>query len=584
MILQALAAYYDAMAARGEIAPAGWCRAKTAFALVLEADGSLRELMPLKEEEQRGKKTVQVPKIMMVPAQEKRTAGIAPNFLCDSSSYLLGMDGKGKPERARSCFAASAALHRRLLEQAESPAARAVCAFFSRWRPEEAEEHPAIQPYRDELMKGGNLVFRFEGRFVQGDEAVRRVWEENRQDTELPRGQCLVTGKEGPIARLHASIQGVKGAQSSGAALVSFNSHAFESYNKTQNYNAPVSCDAAFAYTTALNTLLADREHVRFLGDTTMIYWAKSAERAYQDAFAAMLNLDGAGDEAILIRAMGALSQEDYFDFDQVRLSPDMEFYILGLSPNSSRLAVRFFYRNTFGKLAKNFQAHYDRLKIVQPAYDKREHLSINQLLYETVNPHAKVKAASPALSGALLRSLLEGTDYPAALFNGVWLRIRAEKEITRGRAAILKAYWLKRKGIDDKDKIAKQEGWTMKLNEACDYQPYVLGRLFRVLEAIQQAANPGINTTIKDRYFNSACATPAAVFGQLLKRKNSHMRVLNRDKRGLAVNYEKRLTEVMGKIHETLPARLNREEQSAFVLGYYHERQQQFASKEKED
>lgn len=167
---------------------------------MLEADGTLRELMPLKEEEQRGKKTVQVPKIMMVPAQEKRAGStIIPNFLCDSSSYLLGVDGKGKPERARSCFAASAALHHRLLEQAEGPVARRCAPSSPAGGRRRQRSTRIIQPYRDELMKGGNLVFRFEGRFVQEDEAVRRVWEESRPRHGAPPRQCLLPEKKGPL-------------------------------------------------------------------------------------------------------------------------------------------------------------------------------------------------------------------------------------------------------------------------------------------------------------------------------------------------------------------------------------------------
>ena len=578
MILQALTDYYEVMAARGLAAPEGWCRAKANFALVLEEDGTLSGLMNLREQQADG---AERPRVLTVPEQEKRTSGIVPHFLCDTASYLLGIDGKGNPERAKKCFAASAALHRRLLDKADNPAARAVCAFFDLWDPERASESPALEGREDELKQGGNLVFRFAGSLVHETEEIRALWQESRRDVSLPQGRCLVTGKVGPIARIHTSIQGVKGAQSSGAALVSFNAPAFESDGKAQNYNAPVSCEAAFAYTTALNALLADREHVWVLGDTTVVCWAKDGEPAYQDAFAAMINAGGEGDATTVFSAMDKLANGKFFDFEQIRLQPEMEFYILGLAPNAGRLAVRFFYRSTFGDLAKHYQEHYKRLDIVKPAYDSREHLSVWHLLRETVNSHSKETKVSPLLPAALFRSILEGTAYPAALLNGVWLRIRAEGEITRGRAAIIKAYWLKRK--KDDSTMANEEVWTVKLNEECSYPPYVLGRIFRVLESIQQAASPGINATIKDRFFNSACATPAAVFSVLLRLKNSHMRVLNRDKKGLAVSYEKRLTELAGKLNETLPVRLNREEQSAFVLGYYHERQQQFATKEKE-
>ena len=117
-----------------------------------------------------------------------------------------------------------------------------------------------------------------------------------------------------------------------------------------------------------------------------------------------------------------------------------------------------------------------------------------------------------------------------------------------------------------------------MELNQDTTYQPYLLGRLFAVLEGLQQAANPGINTTIRDRYFNSACATPAVVFPQLLKLAQAHLKKLGG---GLEVNYNKQISDILAKFDRDYPASLNLYDQGIFQLGYYHQTQARFTKKE---
>ena len=592
MILQALYDYYTAMAAKGKMAKAGWNPAKVQFALLIDEKGTLLDILRLKEKGYRGKKEVDVPQIMLLPKPVTRTMGIKANFLDDTSSYFLGVDTKGNDKRAQNCFRASAQLHQTLLQSVDHPAARAICAYFANWNPEEAKNHPALQGDLDEILSGGNLVFRFQGRYVHEEPEIARSWDQyQREEATETRGRCLVTGEYVPIARLHPSIKGVKNAQSSGASLVSFNATAFESYGKTQSYNAPVGEQAAFAYTTALNALLSDREHVRQIGDTTVVYWAQCAEPAYQDFFQNFAFQDIADGqkrtftENDLKRAMHLLSKGQVYSLNDVELDPKMPFYILGLSPNAARLSVRFFYRNCFGDFLQHIENHYRRLEIVKPSYDERERLSPYSLLYETVNKNAKDKAASPLLAGALMQAILNDTSYPNALLQNVLLRIRAECGITRGQAAILKATLIKNGYKDFRIKpdqqMNKEESWV-RLNEQSDYLPYVLGRLFSVLEGIQQAANPNLNTTIKDRYLTSACATPASVFPTLFRLEQSHMKVLLRDKRGLGVTLEKQLIELIDKIQETLPTHFNLNEQSAFMLGYYHQTQKRYEKKDR--
>ena len=580
MILQALTQYYEDLLRLGKINRPGWSKQKVSYSLLLSEEGELLQLLRLQQEIQHGNKTVLGPQEMWVPSPVKRSSGIRPNFLCDTSSYLLGVDGKGKADRSIDCFAASKALHLQLLKEVDSPVARAIVRFFEHWDPSQAASHPALQEDWEELLKGGNLTFSLSEQFAAQDPAIADAWTQHYEDSSADAEpiRCLVTGQTGTLARLHPSIKGVAGAQSSGASLVSFNAPAFCSFEHEQGANAPVSDYAAFAYTTALNTLLADRNRVSRVGDTTILCWAAGGESAYQDCFLMSIFNDSYTENDIL-NTLHHLSKGESIQWDDTRLSPDTRFYVLGLAPNAARLSVRFFWQNSFGALARNLERHYQRLEIIRPSFDKFPTLSIWRLVLETVRkapPGGRAPEPHPRLAGDLLLAVLNDTLYPATLLNGVELRIRAERSVSRGQAAILKAYYTKYLEQFQPDSPMK-EALTVELNEQTNYLPYLLGRLFAVLEGLQQRANPGINTTIKDRYFNSASATPAIVFPQLINLAQKH---LNKLDGGLAVYYDKQITELSSRITQTLPTRMSLAEQSAFQLGYYHETQRRYTAK----
>ena len=584
MILQALTEYYQSLAQAGKIAAQGWGPVKVSFALYLSPDGTLEGVSSTLVEQAKGKKTILAPRSMSLPAPVKRSSGVAANFLCDNSGYLLGADNKGKPQRALECFAACKALHEKILDGVDTPAANALLTFFRSWEPEKALEHPALAEHLDEILSGANLVFRTDGGFVHEDPAIRQAWEAYYHSAgDGPQGVCLVTGENGPIESIHPSIKNVAGAQSSGAALVSFNAPAFCSYGKEQNLNAPTGRFASFAYTAALNYLLADREHVYRVGDATVVCWAKTGEVGYQDIF--QMFFSDYYDEKDLKGLVGTLCQGNPVVYDGTKLDPNMEFYILGLSPNAARLSVRFFLRSTFGGFLQNVQAHYDRLEIVRPAYDKFEVLPLWKLLSETVNQNARDKSPAPELAGEVLRAVLNNTPYPATLLNGITLRIRAEREVTRGRAAILKAYYQKlaeTTGREHPD--VPKEVLQVSLNPDAANVPYTLGRLFSVLEAIQEAANPGINATIKDKYFNSAAATPGVIFPILINLAQKHLKKLRSSNAGLVIFYEKQITELCSCLGKSYPARMSLSQQGAFQLGYYHQTQARYQKNEEKE
>lgn len=586
MILQALTAYYEQLVRLGKLSAPGWDDSfKVSYELRLNDAGQLLRVVSLLTEKTVGKKTVLAPRAMRVPAHEKRSSGIAANFLCDNSTYLLGADEKGKPERAADCFKACAKLHHTILDGVDSPAARALLAYFDSWDPAQAAAHPLLAEQWKEITGNANLIFGYEAAdhshsFVNDDPAIQNAWQTHYNDrsADSDMGQCLITGKYAPIERTHPNISGVPGAQSSGAALVSFNAPAFCSYGHEQGDNAPVSKYAAFAYTTALNRLLADRNHCKHVGDTTILCWAENAEPVYQDAMS--MFLFGA-DEATGIQesdvqaALKRLSAGQTVPFLEKELSPDQHFYLLGLAPNAARLSVRFFLRDTFGSFAQNLQKHAEEMEIDCSEKEKFRTLPIWAVVNETTRtvPGQPAKP-SPQLAGDLLRAVLTGGRYPATLLNGVTLRIRAEQNVTRGRAAVIKAYYLRNYPTE-----LNKEVYTVSLNKTTNV-PYLLGRLFSVLEAVQKAANG--TTTIKDRYFNAACATPGMAFPTLLRLSQKHLRKLND---GLATHYDKQITELMAQLPESgFPVRLSLPDQGKFTIGYYHQTQKRYVKKNEEE
>lgn len=528
-----------------------------------------------------------------VPQQVKRAVNVAANFLCDNSGYILGADLKGNPKRTQDTFAAFQELHRKVLIGVDDLGARAVLSFLQGWNPAGAADHPLLEPVWKDLVSGGNIIFKLHDStgFVHNRPAMKAVWERfhsAKESTET--GQCLITGENGPIARLHANVKGVSGAQSTGAALVSFNLDAFTSYGKKQSLNAPVSEAAAFAYVTTLNYLLrSDRHHLR-IGESTVVFWAETAG-VEEDMIAELLNPGSTGVENIeesdekrdaserhhdtratrLVRdvlahlAEGRLPLEGVPDVD-----PDVRFFILGLSPNSARLSVRFWHEDTFGSLVERIGRHYTDMAITLPAWESGP-FSIYRIVKETA-PLGDMKRAAPLLAGAFTRSVLLGAAYPQGLYTALLSRIRADHELTPPRAAVIKACLVRRARIQGY--IEKERMMTVSLNEQSTDQAYLLGRLFALLEKAQQDATPGLNATIRDRYFGSASATPQAVFPVLLRLAQHH--IAKAEYGGLM---DKRIEGVLAGL-KGFPAHLNLEEQGLFVLGYYHQRQAFYTKK----
>ena len=415
MILQALTTYYEDLAKQGRISNLGWGEAKVSYALVINGIGDLTDVISLVDTDE-GETSVLKPKAMRVPMPAKRSGRlVAPRFLCDNSAYLLGIDSKGDPEQTLKCFEACKELHIKVLQDSDEPAAIALTTFFNKWVPEKAHTNAALMPYWDNIITGTNLIFHFEGVDIQDNKKIGQLWERYYTlSTDGPEMTCLVTGKKGPVERTHPFIKGIKDAQSSGAALISFNESAFCSYGKTQNYNAPMSKYASFAYTSALNYLIADKEHIHYVGDTAVLCWAEGGEPAYQGfASACLFGTPQNYSEKDILDKMKRLASGKKVEYDESRLDPMNPFYILGIAPNAARLSIRFFYKDSFGSLLNNINEHHQRMEIVRPKNDTFQTISVRQILYETINSKPKDKAKSKekevshVMTGEVMRSIL---------------------------------------------------------------------------------------------------------------------------------------------------------------------------------
>lgn len=553
MILQALKEYYDRKTADPDsgIAPLGWERKEVPFLIVLAEDGSLVRVEDTQE--MVGKKKRAKP--FLVPQSVKRSSGVAANLLWDNVEYVSGIVCKGKPDRVA---AQHADFLSRLAPLAGCASVDSVLAFLK--SPDFRERLYEQSAWKEAMEVCAFVSFQIAGHDVpvfREPDVIDRI-DATAGDSETT-GVCLVSGERDTIAELHPAVKGVFGTNTTGGNIVAFNFPAASSFGKSQGFNAPVGKRAAFQYTTALNTLLGkDSRQKMQVGDATIVFWS-SEKSALEDEFADYFREPQKDDpdrgvdavERLLCSVRAGAYVHD---------GGTARFYVLGLSPNAARIAVRFWHEGTVAEMEKRFADWFESLRIVHGPKD-REHLSLWRLLC-SIAPLGKSENVPPNLAGAVMRSILDGTPLPASLLPAAIVRIKAERDITYPRAKLIKAF-LNRN---------YERKLTMSLDKNNTNVGYRLGRLFAVLEKIQLAANPGINATIRDRFYASASATPAAVFGNLMRLSGHHLSKLDSDKKGLRIWLEKLVEEIVSGL-SAFPPHLSLEEQGMFAIGYYHQR-----------
>ncbi|MCP5249057.1 MAG: type I-C CRISPR-associated protein Cas8c/Csd1 [Candidatus Accumulibacter sp.] len=568
MILQALNDYYARKAAdpRTSLAPEGFEVKAIPFVLVIDADGRLLQLADRREGVGKKKEA----KAELVPQGAKKTSGVAANLLWDTAEYVLGVDTRGKPDRVAEQHQAFV---KRFVEafggDPEDAGLRAVKAFLERHVPSTREDLSA-HPAGAEIMETNPLLsfqLQTDAVLVCQRPAVVAALQAGQAGQGAPAdGICLVSGEADVIERLHPSIKGVWGAQTSGANIVSFNLDAFSSYGKTQSFNAPVGSRAAFAYTTALNHLLSKGSRQRIqVGDASTVFWAEKESGApFETAFLDFL--DARRDDCDPDRGTQAVASLYACVRDGRPFTTDdlQRFHVLGLSPNAARIAIRFWHVASIRELATAFLRHFGDLEIDRPGYEAAAPLSLYRLLSSTAL-QGKAENIAPNLGGDVMRAILKALPYPETLMQGALRRIRAEREVGFPRAALLKAYLIR--NCQDKE-------ITVSLNPENIDPGYCLGRLFAALERVQERAQGNLNASIRDRYYGAFSTTPTTVLPMLMRLKNHHLAKL--PNRGEAVNLEKLLAEIVDGLAD-VPARLSLTEQCRFAVGYYHQRQSFF-------
>lgn len=584
MILSALNDYYQRLLDddNANISPPGYSQGKISYVIMLREDGEVIDVLDIQDTS--GKKPV--PRNLSVPQAPKRSVNIASCFLWDKTSYVLGVSASSK--RSEQEHAAFKALHSEVSASEQDPGLKALLAFLKNWHPEKFQQHPAFTRH-GEAMLDSNIVFRLgdEPRYLHERPAARAVWARlSGSATGGREGICLVTGEQAPLARLHPAIKGVMGAQSSGASIVSFNLDSFTSYGKQQGENAPISEQAAFAYTTALNHLLRreSRQQLR-IGDATIVFWAQASDKQSaneaENLLAAFFDPKD-NDERAIKRVHDVLEQVrqglPLRDLDG-HLDDGTRIFVLGLAPNASRLSIRYWETQTLAVFAERLRWHFDDLKLEPLPW--RTPPAVWKLLLATVPHREGVKPKSedvpPQLAGELTRAILTGRRYPRSLLSNLIMRFRADGDVSGTRVALCKGVLAREQRLGNKD-INKGEP-PVSLDPTNTDPGYLLGRLFSTLENVQRAAlGKQINATIRDRYYGAASATPASVFPVLLRNAQHHLSRVRKDKPGFAVNLEKEIGGIVDQLGSAFPKNLRIEAQGHFAIGYYHQTQARFA------
>ena len=570
MILQALKNYYDRKSSDpdSQMAPAGWEWKEIPFVLVLNQDGDPVALNYTVEGSGKAKRT----KRFLVSKGVKKTSGIATNLLWENPEYALGyVPSGGKPECIKEQHAA---FIERIAELGDLPDPGLISTRRFLLQPDKLVKLEAFgNAWKQLNEEGANLTFQLAGAMdtISSSPLVKTAIQAQISDINTAKTLCLVTGENDFPERLHASIKGVWGAQTSGANIVSFNSAAFTSYGKDQGANAPIGKTAAFAYTEALNHLLGKDSKQRIqVGDASTVFWSEKPT-TFEQHLADFFGEPPKDDPDRNVRAVEAL-----FKAPASGVLPEDEsltrFYVLGLAPNASRISIRFWMVDTITGISGKIRQHFEDLRIVHGPRDQ-DSFSLFRLLVATA-ALGKSENIPPNLAGETMRAILSGSTYPETLLQSAIRRIRAEHDISHIRAALIKACLNRSLRLHNP---TNEPAITMSLDPANLNIGYRLGRLFAALERIQTEANPGLNATIRDKFYGAASGTPVAVFGNLMRLKNHHLSKLQST--GRRVNLERLLGEIMDGITD-FPPHLILADQGRFAIGYYHQTQDFFTKK----
>ena len=567
MILKALYDYYN----RCDNLPAkGLEEKEIGFLLVLSPEGQFLRF----EDCRTGKDHA---RIYLVKKHVGRSSAAVANYLYDNSAYVLGYSEKsnGKEQLYLDTFK----------EKVESigdafPDNKDITAirkFYSNSRDmiiELVSRDALWEDIKKNLSKKySTFSFRIEGDLKIVAEKKELLQLEECNDKEEADDICLVSGKHGPSVETTTATM-IPGSQAI-AKLVSFQVNSgYDSYGKTKCGNAPISDEAEFAYTTALNSMLQKGSRNKFiLGTRTFVFWASNNNKASKETEESLFDLLGFSEDANddpNARIVKVRKVFESINSGMLKTDLDDRFYILGLAPNSARIAVVYWSETTLKDFAGKILKHFSDMEIHDTRKDKKPYMGIREII-SSVTLGGKMSDATPNLPESVVKSIFQGLPYPQTLYSACLRRIRAEQKLTITRAAIIKAY-LNRQSNNNK-KI------DIMLDKENNNQGYLCGRLFAVLDKIQEDANK--ISSIRERYMNAASSTPSAVFATILNLSVHHSEKLEEGRR---IYFEKLKQEILDKVSaDGFPTHLDLQDQGRFFVGYYHQRQDFFTSKKEQ-
>ena len=588
MLINALNDYYDFLSEAGNVAPQGMSLQKITHMIALRTDGTVSNIIDVRKRgkpDKKGKSKLE-PVNVFLPKREQRTSDIRPNIIEHDPQYIFGLSYDKGAESFGNGNKRDKEKHERFvelnLEYTEGMTSDIVTAyrnFLKSWVPENENENAALMNIAKEYT-GAYFIFCLNGHpeillHDENGEIMQKVMN-NTGEEEKADGVCAVTGRPAVIAKLHDKIKGIKGGQASGGLIVSFNNSAFESYGKTQSYNGSISNDVMKRYTEALNILTGDPKHHIYLDDLTVVFWAMSKDDSKEtDTLMSMLGFgdeksDATETDELIGNALRELSVGRKIDLSTAGIDENVTFYVAGLAPNSSRIAQKFIYRDKYGEIFENAARHQLDMKIDGGG----KQISIRRMLYEMKSPKSRNETTPPPVIAAIFGAIINNTRYPDTLLETIVRRVKIDKSINYARAGIIKAC------INRNLRLNKQEEEIkVSLDKTNTNQAYLCGRLFAVLERIQQNALGNLNRTIKDSYFASACSTPSLVFPKLISLAQNHLK-----KDDFAKPNNDLVGEIIDMLGTEFPSTLSLQEQGRFMIGYYQQVQDFFRKKDKQE
>lgn len=589
MLIKALNEYYDILSEAGKVCPDGFSKQKVHYMIMLRKDGTISGIVDVTESDLEGKKK-NIPLEIILPKRNS-IPKINSEIIEHRPSYIFGLNydkksGKYSAEdeknRAKKSHEAFVKTNLEYTEGMTSDIVIAYRNFIKNWKPEDETNNECLLKIGSKYSTS-NFCFALDGHTeitlhdMDGDICTKIKNELNSKQEGKSTQICAITGKRGEIAKIHDKISGIKGAQASGASMVCFNNKAEESYGKSQSYNSSVSQDTMRRYTEALNILISDSHHRMYMDDMTVVFWAMSFNDAKEiNMFSLMFNpskdqLDAGETEMVLKKAVEAMGIGKTVDLSSIDIDENVEFYVVGLTPNTSRISQKFLYHDKFGKIFGNVALHQADMFID----GSKGNIPLWRIMKEIKSPKSTNEKTPPPLISAVFQAALSGGKYPESLLETAVRRVKTDKSVNYVRAGIIKAC------INRKSRIYKnKEELKLALDIENNDQAYLCGRLFAMLERIQNNASTSeLNRTIKDSYFSSACAKPADIFPRLMKLAQYH---LKKDDYGIIDN--KIVGEIMEKLGDEFPQTLSLNDQGKFIIGYYHQYQSFFKKRDKKD